>query len=342
MKIAVTGATGFIASRFIELYKNQFAEVVPLSSKNAPLNNYQAIEMHLKGVNVVVHTAFDHYYQHNIQGLKNIIQACQKNKVQKLVFLSTVSVYDPNIEVQLTENSAYSSYHDPYAKEKIHLEKILTNVKGLEVIILQPTIVYGLGGAWTKYAINACKHQQLMLPNQGTYVCNAVYVDDVAQAIFKATQVQNISFAKFLISGNEQVTWKLFYQLHHQALSAHHLPSDLSIGLATKSEFHSKSLFNMIFQLWFKTKLHVVFDTSIKLLKKMREKKYAHYTLSQSDFLKSELIDKYLEPVGITKKVHHSNFVVNITLAREQLGYQPMFDLNKAQQQLIADIGKLL
>lgn len=342
MKIAVTGATGFIASRFIELYQNQFAEVISLSSKNAPLNGYQAIEKHLQGVDAVVHTAFDHYYQHNIQGLKNIIQACKKNNVQKLIFLSTVSVYDPNTKTELTEDSAYSSYNDPYAKEKIQLEQMLSNVKGLDVIILQPTIVYGLGGAWTKYAINACKHQQLMLPNKGEYACNAVYVDDVAQAIFKAIQVQNISFAKFLISGNEQVNWKQFYQLHHQVLSTHHLPSDLSVSVATESEFHSKALFNLIFQLWFKTKLHIVFDNTIRLLKKMREKKYTHYTLSQSDFLKSDLIDNSLEPVGMTKKVHHSNFVVNIALARQCLGYQPMFNLKKAEQQIITDIGKLL
>lgn len=342
MKIAVTGATGFIASRFIELYQNQFAEVISLSSKNAPLNGYQAIEKHLQGVDAVVHTAFDHYYQHNIQGLKNIIQACKKNNVQKLIFLSTVSVYDPNTKTELTEDSAYSSYNDPYAKEKIQLEQMLSNVKGLDVIILQPTIVYGLGGAWTKYAINACKHQQLMLPNKGEYACNAVYVDDVAQAIFKAIQVQNISFAKFLISGNEQVNWKQFYQLHHQVLSAYQLPSDLKVGMATEKEFHSKALFNLIFKLWFKTKLHVLFDLCIQVLKKMREKKYAHYTLSQAEFLKSSLVESHLEPVGMTKKVHHSDFIVNIELAKKVLGYQPIFDLKQAEQQIITEVGRLL
>lgn len=161
LKIAVTGASGFIGKRFIDLYQQEFLEVIALNSKNAPLNDYRALEKYLMDIDVVVHAAFDHYYQYNTIGLTNIIRACKMNKVKKIVFLSTVSVYNPDVKGELTESSSYTNYHDPYSMEKVKLEKMLEKVKEIDVIILQPTVVYGIGGNWSNYAIMACKKKNI-------------------------------------------------------------------------------------------------------------------------------------------------------------------------------------
>lgn len=339
MKIAVTGASGFIASRFIKLYGENFKEIITLSSKNAPLHDYEKINKQLSGVDVLVHTAFDHYYQSNIQGLDNIIQACKENNIKKIVFLSTVSVYDPDIQGDLTESSDYSSYNDPYSQEKIKLENMLKKIDDMEVIILQPTIVYGIGGAWSNYIFSACKNKKVNLPFQGKMICNAVYVDDVAQAIFKAIMVKNISFGKFLISGNEKINWDDLYNLHHRILIENYFLSNLNIGLiANNNEFHSNIFLNIIFYLWFKTKFSFFFNFFIKFIKKMREKKYVHKKMSKLEFLNSDLSDNEVEPLGMTRKVHQSNFNVIIEQAQKELNYEPFFDLEKAKQKIMEQI----
>ena len=76
-----------------------------------------------------------------------------------------------------------------------------------KVVILQPTIVYGPKGGWTKHATNMRLYSSVSLPKKGNMVCNCVYVDDVAKAI--SFLVETGQQKRYLeLGGDETFTFK--------------------------------------------------------------------------------------------------------------------------------------
>lgn len=342
MRVSVTGGSGFIGSKFIELFADKFESIKSLNSKSCPLDNYEKILEVTKDVDVLVHTAFDHNYKSNISGIKNILKACEQNGVKKLIHISTVSVYEPDTKGVLNENSPYSKLNDPYSKEKRKIEQEIEEYKNraFDIIILQPTIVYGLGGNWTKYALHVCKAKEVRLPDAGNTVCNAVHVDDVANAIYQSC-TSDVKFEKFLISGSESITWKEFYSKHCEVLRELNLQSNCDIQNSTnENEFHKKKLVDVVFQLWFKTPLGNLFDMMIGVLKKLRAKSYSNTSNKEElkRFLQSEVSENILEPLAITKKVHNCNFSVDSQKAKEKLSYEGLVSFDVGIKKLRDEI----
>jgi nucleoside-diphosphate-sugar epimerase len=82
--------------------------------------------------------------------------------------------------------------------------------RGLQVVILQPTIVYGpFSAPWTDRPVERLLTKRLALPAGG--VCNPVYVDDVVQAMLLARSEGSAVGERFLITGPDCVSWREFY-----------------------------------------------------------------------------------------------------------------------------------
>jgi len=345
MNIVVTGASGFIGSKFIKIYGNKFNSIVELNSKTAPLNDYIKLAELTKDTDVLVHTAFDHNYKQNIVGIKNILNVCRENSIKKLVYISTVSVYNPDYEGMLSESTVYSTINDPYSKEKRRIEKIIDNFesKSFDIIILQPSIVYGIGGNWTKYALHVCKSKSLLLPNRGEDKCNIIYVDDIANCIYQSINL-NIKYEKILIS-SEIITWKEFYQKHCKVLKNLSMPSSCNIlNNESKHDFHDNSVINFIFILWFKTPLGNVFNLLVSTLKKIRANNYENTSTQGelSKYLNSDVDSNILTPLGITKKVHACKFQVDTSKAKEIFGFALKDGFNSGIEKINEDIKKVL
>ena len=343
MKIAVTGSGGFLGSRFVDLYGKE-NNVIKLRSGQEvdlytyQLNNYKSIERCLEDIDVLIHCAFDHTYKHNLIGLTNFIKAGEVQNIKRLVFLSTVSVYDPYFQGTLSEQSPYSKLRDPYTKEKILLESVIEGLKpSFEVVILQPTIVYGLGGNWTQYAFNVCRHASISLPEKGAGICNAVYVDDVVSAMYKSINTSLTDrVTKLLISGDSNITWGEFY-------SSHCTTQGVDTTSCSDRDFHNNSMINFIFILWFTTPLGRLADLMIASIKKIRARKYKSIkdTRSVINILNAPKIESSISPVGITRLVHKSDFVVDIVKAEKLIGYKPNYTFKKGINRMFKDIERI-
>jgi nucleoside-diphosphate-sugar epimerase len=86
------------------------------------------------------------------------------------------------------------------------------------IVVLQPTVVYGPFAGWTLGPIRQLRDQTVVLPNDGRGVCNAVYLDDVVQAIMRAAVAPDIDGEVFLISGDPAPTWRAFYGAYEAML----------------------------------------------------------------------------------------------------------------------------
>jgi nucleoside-diphosphate-sugar epimerase len=340
MKIAITGAGGFLGSRFIDLYgkENNISKLRSgqgIGLHTYQLNNYKSIEKCLENIDVLMHCAFDHTYKYNLIGLENFIKAGEIQGVKRLVFLSTFSVYDPYFQGALNEQSPYSKLRDPYTREKILLEGIIERLNpSFEVVILQPTIVYGLGGNWTQYAFNLFHHTSVSLPENGQQVCNAVFVDDVASAMYQSIEA-NLSekITKILISEESYISWVDFYTAH--------LGTQMNNILScSDNDFHDNSIVNFIFILWFTTPLGRLADFMITSIKKIRAIKYKSIKSAKSvkDLLDGPKLDSVFSPIGVTRLVHKSKFLVDYSKAKKVIGYSPIYTFEKGTAMLMKEI----
>ncbi len=222
-KILVTGGSGFIGSFVVsELLKEDVAEVVIFD--NFSRGNIEYIESQitdsrcslvqgdLREIDVlnaamsecdyVIHlaamwllhckdfprTAFDV----NIQGTFNVLEACIKNNVQRLVYSSSASVYGDAVKVPMTEEHPFNN-RNFYGASKIACEamcRAFYDRYGLNYVGLRYMNVYGphqdQTAAYTGVVpimLNKIdKNEPPTINGDGTQAYDFIYVEDVARA----------------------------------------------------------------------------------------------------------------------------------------------------------------
>ena len=222
-KVLVTGGSGFIGSFVVsELLKENVAEVVIFD--NFSRGNIEYIESQIKDsrcslvqgdlreidvlnaamskCDYVIHlaamwllhckdfprTAFDV----NIGGTFNVLEACVRHKVKKLIYSSSASVYGDAVQVPMTEDHPFNNKNF-YGSTKIAGEAMCTAYNdryGLEVIGLRYMNVYGPGqdqhavySGVVPIVLNKIdKNEAPIVNGDGSQAYDFIYVEDVARS----------------------------------------------------------------------------------------------------------------------------------------------------------------
>ena len=133
-------------------------------------------------------TAFDV----NIAGTFNVLEACVKHKVKKLISSSSASVYGDAVEVPMTEDHPFNNKNF-YGSTKIAGEAMCTAFNdryGLEVIGLRYMNVYGPGqdqhavySGVVPIMLNKIEANEApQINGDGAQAYDFIYVEDVAKA----------------------------------------------------------------------------------------------------------------------------------------------------------------
>jgi len=171
MKILVTGASGFIGGRFARFALEQGLSV-RVNGRRAEgverlvrrgaefvqgdLNDAELVQALCDDVEAVVHCAGavgtwgkrQDFHQGNVQATENVVEACLKQQVRRLVHLSSPSIYfDGQSHLNIREEQVPKRFHNHYAATKYLAEQKVFGAEefGLEVIALRPRFVTGAG-----------------------------------------------------------------------------------------------------------------------------------------------------------------------------------------------------
>ncbi len=152
MNILLTGSDGSIGRDIENDFKNKKNFKIFLISNKKRNDNFkkneniviQDLKKKIKllkyKIDVVIHCANKHYnspgkgnfYNENIRIAKNLSHFCNKSKVKKLIFLSSIDVYGkPKKNNKIYDENSKLNPENWYAKSKIVSEKIFSRKKNL-------------------------------------------------------------------------------------------------------------------------------------------------------------------------------------------------------------------
>lgn len=145
----------------------------------------------------------------NIGGTINILELCRINKINKIVFASSSSVYGTNRKVPFSESDNTNNIISPYAATKLSAElicKTYSQSYGLSIICLRFFTVYGPRGrpdmAIYKFTDNICKDQEIPIFGDGSTKRDYTFVSDIIDGIVSSTK-KDLKF-EIINLGNSQ------------------------------------------------------------------------------------------------------------------------------------------
>jgi farnesol dehydrogenase len=257
MKYFITGSTGFIGKELtkklvscgFELHLMVRSAVKAASLKHPQVSifpgdimDYTSVERGMTGCTHVFHLAAlakasagknESFQEINVRGTENVLKAALTLGIKRVVFTSTAGVLRPSEEGEfVSEESGEPDCHfTEYAGTKSHAEQICRDYvrKGLDVVIVQPSRVYGPGeisdsNAVTKIISRYSEGKWRWIPGNGKSTGNYVFIDDVVRGHLLAMEHgkkgesyilggENLTFDE-LFSNIRQVTGKSYRMIH--------------------------------------------------------------------------------------------------------------------------------
>ena len=270
MKIFITGVTGYIGQRLTEALLEQGHEVHALCRQhpdfssfrspefyfhqgdlfdmhalNSAMHNCEAV-FHLAAIAKVWMPSPGQYYDVNVKGTINVLDAALANNVQKIVFTSSAAVYGSSNGRQLTEEDVrMQPFFTDYESSKFIAEERIQHYvrRGLDVMIVHPTKVYG-PGIWTESnAVSQMIKSYVegkwhIIPGDGKMVGNFSYIDDVLKGHIRALE-HGRPGEKYILGG-VNISFNDFFErlrkVSHKNFFTFHIPYPLMMLYGLKEE----------------------------------------------------------------------------------------------------------
>ncbi|MBN2381863.1 NAD-dependent epimerase/dehydratase family protein [bacterium] len=231
MRVLVTGASGFIGSHLVDhlllgdfqirAFCRRSPDQIHLDWTDAvqfvqgDILDRASVDRALQGIDLVYHLAAElgmgtkakgELQRVNIEGSRNVIEACQRAQIQRLVFCSSVGVLG-DVGPTLVDETCTPRPEDAYEQSKYAAELLAVKAaQTIPVVIIRPAWVYGPRDLRTLKLFRMIASGHMFLLGKAENKMHPVHVSDVVQALVKAGQIELDSGSIFHIAGPDVVT----------------------------------------------------------------------------------------------------------------------------------------
>lgn len=188
MRVAVTGASGFIGQHVVAALGARGDEVVAV---RRPLEHARLVDA-LGGARAVVHLAGvvstlhpEEYVTANVEGTRAVAEAAREAGV-RMVHISSLAAGGPApASAPRTEDDPPNPI-TPYGRSKLESERVLDGMSGLRWIALRPGVVYGARDRALFPLFRMATHGFLPLVGRPDAAYMLIHVSDVVRTIAAA------------------------------------------------------------------------------------------------------------------------------------------------------------
>ena len=215
MSILITGATGYLGSRLVQLLTSR-GQPVRVLCRTAPtppmfhqpgvqiaigaIEDSASLDRAMDGIQKVYHLAAyariwskdrDKYRLLNVTGTRNVLEAAKKAGVRKVLHVSTAGVVGPSKDQPMNEDMPRNAdFFNLYESTKWESEQecFAYSRNGLPVTIVNPSRVYGPGpdtgsNPVTKLIELYINRKWKIIPGSGDDIGSYCFVDDVVEGL---------------------------------------------------------------------------------------------------------------------------------------------------------------
>lgn len=230
----ITGGTGFIGSRLALkcLERGWIVKVIGLEKTLAESQYRNQIEIKgaeviiasvtertllfelLKGVDIVYHLAAaqhemnvadQRFWDVNVTGTENILEACVKAGVKRFVHGSTIGVYDSS-DVTIDEQSLCNP-DNIYGITKLEAEQVVLSFRDkIPVVVIRISETYGPGDRRLLKLFKAINRNAFFMIGKGANFHHLIYIDDLIEGLHLAASNENGTGHIFILAGMEPIT----------------------------------------------------------------------------------------------------------------------------------------
>lgn len=242
MKIAITGANGYIGNKLAHELAAAGNTVHAIVRKDVPpgllahpniiihkadIMDKQSLLHAIKGCKQLYHTAAKVgawakkpaiFYDVNVNGTRNVLNAALQCAVEKTVFTSTCGVIGPSLNRPMCEDDPrINSFSIDYELSKKMAEDLVLQYakKGMNVVIVSPSKVYGPGNISHSMTSNAMissflEKRYAFIPSPGTNLVCMAYIEDIIHGHIQA-MVHGKAGNKYILGGIN-ISYKDFFE----------------------------------------------------------------------------------------------------------------------------------
>ena len=214
-KILVIGGSGFVGSFLLQQLDGQ--NTVNFDKNPSPFYNNittignvldtKALDASFKDVDTVVLLAAEHrddvsphslYYDVNVTGAQNVLDAMDKHQVKNIVFTSSVAVYGLN-KVNPDENHPVDPFNH-YGKSKWQAEEVINawykkDTENKSITILRPTVIFGERNRGNVYnLLKQIASGKFLMIGKGENRKSMAYVGNIVAFITNACKTKTLGY----------------------------------------------------------------------------------------------------------------------------------------------------
>jgi len=233
----ITGGTGFIGSRLALACAARGEQVRVLAQRNTPAErqNCQQLEQHgidivegsvtdpgtvaqaCDGMNVIYHLAAaqheanvpdKHYYDVNVEGTRNLLEAAVRAGIRRFVHGSTIGVYGIGRNGPVQDDSPLQP-DNIYGKTKLEGEKVVRQFfDKLPIAIVRISETYGPGDRRLLKLFHGIQKGRFFHIGDGQNLHHLVYIDDLIEGLRLAATEEAAVGNTFVLAGPKAVSTK--------------------------------------------------------------------------------------------------------------------------------------
>jgi predicted dehydrogenase/nucleoside-diphosphate-sugar epimerase len=260
--VVVTGANGLLGSAFVKRliredeYVRLFVRRVPppeiadhpqIEVVLGELGDPEAVDRAIDGATAVFHIGaamgggWATHEAGTIAGTRNVVEACLKHDVPKMIYISSLSVIDwagHPASQPVTESATVEpapQQRGSYTQAKLEAERIVraaAQERGLRVVILRPGQIWSETSPLITAAVGIRLGKWLVVIGDDSNQLPFVHVDDVVAAIVLSTQSEFSHGEVFQVVDNELISREELLRLYSRAREPQLRVTGISLGLA--------------------------------------------------------------------------------------------------------------